>query len=228
VRERTRSRKKGRRERRKKKEEERGGRKRKKRSRKRRKKRSRKRRRSRKKKDESTVSFKDVGRKERLLSFFLPRPPKPPLLALPMTRSHAAASAALLACSVLLCAASSAQVGESEKEGFSMSFFLLVQCTARHRCTRCFPFFPASRVQHRALTVSFLGISRRTYFQQFERVQIQVLKSEDTCSVARGKKTKPLLPRNGTAEGMAPPSSTKPISSFARRTGGGIFAPFIL
>ena len=105
-----------------------------------------------------------------------------------MTRSHAAASAALLACSVLLCAASSAQV--REKFFFRRCFFSSASAS-RHRFGQsskphCFPF-PASRVRRRALIVSFLGVSRRTYFRRFERVQIQVLKSGNTCSVARGK-----------------------------------------
>ena len=51
-----------------------------------------------------------------------------------MTRSHAAASAALLACAVLLCAAIPAQVRESEREGFfHRHLLLLLLQVARHR-----------------------------------------------------------------------------------------------
>ena len=75
-----------------------------------------------------------VGRTEKRLSFLFTAAPKLPLFGLPMTRSHAAASAVLLACSVLICAASSGQVSERERSFFFFvvnCLLLLLPCIAR-------------------------------------------------------------------------------------------------
>ena len=75
-------------------------------------------------------------RRRSFLSCLFSAPPNLPLLAFPMTRSHAAASAALLACSVLLCTASSAQVRERERGLFviaSSSFLLILQCSSAQK-----------------------------------------------------------------------------------------------
>lgn len=120
------------------------------------------------------VLFFPEGKKNFSIPFFS-APPKLPLLSFQMTRSHAPASAALLACSLLLCAASSAQV--REKFFFRRCFFSSasrqhrdsIATASRHRFWQsskhhCF-LFPASRVRRRALIVSFVDVSRRSVAQ---------------------------------------------------------------
>ena len=75
--------------------------------------------------------FSADGKKNVSVPFFLP--PQLPLLALPMTRSHTAASAALLACSLLLCAASCAQVRGRERSFFIIVIALLLLQSNRAR-----------------------------------------------------------------------------------------------
>ena len=136
-----------------------------------------------------SLSFKDVGRKEKLLSFFS----APPQTPSPRAADDSLPRGCFGSAARLLRAALRGELCPGGREVFfsSLLFFLLLQrrdiVSDKSSKPHCFPF-PASRVRRRALIVSFLDVSRRTYFRRFERVQIQMLKSGKTCSVARGTK----------------------------------------